>query len=47
MIVALNEGLILERLAGVERGHAELLAGIDRWLASLEARADAAEGREE
>ena len=39
LIVALNEGLILERLSGIERGHRELLAGIDRWLASLEGRA--------
>ncbi|HEV2150270.1 MAG TPA: TetR/AcrR family transcriptional regulator [Longimicrobiaceae bacterium] len=38
LIVALNEGIILERLSGIERGHRELLAGIDRWLASLEHR---------
>ena len=37
LIVALNEGIILERLSGIDRGHAELLAGIDRWLSSLEA----------
>ncbi len=44
LIVALNEGIILERLSGIERGHAELLAGIDRWLASLEERTDPPEG---
>lgn len=36
MIVALNEGIILERLAGVSRGHDELLDAIDRWLTTLE-----------
>ncbi len=36
LIVTVNEGLILERLSGIRRGHDELLAGIDRWLASLE-----------
>lgn len=43
LIVAVNEGIILERLSGIERGHGELLAGIDRWLDSLEARAAEAE----
>lgn len=41
LIVAVNEGLILERLSGVTRGHAELLAGIDRWLEELERKASA------
>lgn len=45
LIVALNEGIILERLSGIDRGHAELLSGIDRWLSSLEKRSPApAEG---
>lgn len=39
MIVALNEGIILERLSGITRGQDELLRGIDQWLASLEAGA--------
>jgi len=39
LIVTMNEGIILERLSGITRGHAELLAGIDRWLASMEERA--------
>lgn len=36
LIVTVNEGLILERLSGIERGHGELLEGIERWLSSLE-----------
>jgi AcrR family transcriptional regulator len=36
LIVTMNEGIILERLSGIYRGHDELLAGIDHWLASLE-----------
>lgn len=43
LIVAVNEGIILERLSGIERGHEELLGGIDRWLASLEQRAGGSE----
>jgi AcrR family transcriptional regulator len=44
LIVAFNEGLILERLSGIERGHGELLAAIDRWLRVREAEARAREG---
>lgn len=36
LIVAVNEGLILERLSGIDRGHDALLARIDDWLARLE-----------
>lgn len=36
LIVSVNEGLILERLAGMRRGHDELLDAIDRWLTTLE-----------
>lgn len=39
LIVALNEGMIMERLSGIRRGHDELLAAIDGWLARLEAEA--------
>ena len=39
LIVTLNEGIILERLSGIRRGHDELLAAIDGWLARLEAEA--------
>jgi len=39
LIVTVNEGIILERLSGVTRGHKDLLAGIDRWLESLEKKA--------
>ena len=31
-----QKGLLNERLLGFDRGHAELLSTIDRWLASLE-----------
>ena len=39
VIVTVNEGIILERLSGVTRGHKDLLAGIDRWLESLKKKA--------
>ncbi|MEX2570960.1 MAG: helix-turn-helix domain-containing protein [Gemmatimonadota bacterium] len=38
LIVAVNEGIMLERLSGVDSGHGALLAAIDRWLDELEAR---------
>lgn len=41
LIVAFNEGIILERLSGITEGHAELLQAIDRW---MEGRALADEG---
>lgn len=39
LIVTVNEGIILERLSGVTRGHKDLLTGIDHWLESLEKKA--------
>lgn len=36
LVATFNQGMILERLSGVTRGHAVLLRSIDRWLASLE-----------
>jgi len=36
LILTVNEGIILERLSGIDRGHAELLAAIDSWLERLE-----------
>lgn len=39
LIVTMNEGIILERLSGIDTGHDELLEGIDRWLRGLEAAA--------
>jgi AcrR family transcriptional regulator len=39
LVMQFNKGLLLERLLGFDRGHAELLAAIDGWLASLQARA--------
>jgi TetR/AcrR family transcriptional regulator len=32
LVITFNEGMILERLSGIETGHAELLAYIDGWL---------------
>jgi len=41
LVATFNEGIILERLSGITKGHAELLAMIDRWLVRLEeAKAD-------
>jgi len=39
LVATFNEGIMLERLSGISRGHAALLRSIDRWLASLEAGA--------
>ena len=36
LVATFNEGIILERLSGVEKGHAELLDWIDGWLAEGE-----------
>jgi TetR/AcrR family transcriptional regulator len=35
LIVAFNEGIILERLSGITEGHRELLEAIDGWLTAL------------
>lgn len=35
LVMQFNKGLLIERLLGFDRGHAEMLAAIDRWLASL------------
>jgi AcrR family transcriptional regulator len=32
LVMTQNEGLIFERLSGIQTGHAELLEWIDRWL---------------
>ncbi|HET7678306.1 MAG TPA: TetR/AcrR family transcriptional regulator [Candidatus Limnocylindrales bacterium] len=36
LVMAFNEGMIFERLAGIESGHAALLEWIDAWLATWE-----------
>jgi AcrR family transcriptional regulator len=36
LVMQFNKGLLFERLLGFDRGHAEMLAAIDGWLASLE-----------
>lgn len=38
LIVTMNEGIILERLVGIDRGHQQLLGAIDRWLTGLEGK---------
>lgn len=35
LVMQFNKGLLSERLHGFDRGHAEMLAAIDGWLASL------------
>ena len=37
LVVTFNEGMILERLSGINAGHSELLEWIDSWLAQQEA----------
>ncbi len=39
LVITFNEGIILERLSGVETGQAELLEWIDRWLEGRDDRA--------
>jgi AcrR family transcriptional regulator len=36
LVMQFNKGLLNERLLGFDRGHAELLAAVESWLASLE-----------
>ena len=36
LVMTFNEGMQLERMSGIDQGHAELLAVIDRWLTTLE-----------
>ena len=36
LVATFNEGMILERLSGIESGHAELLEWIDAWLVQKE-----------
>ena len=36
LVMTFNEGIVLERMSGIETGHASLLAMIDRWLVSIE-----------
>lgn len=40
LIMTLNEGIILERMSGVTRGHAPLLDAINRWLEGMERKAE-------
>lgn len=37
LVITFNEGIILERLSGIQTGHQELLAWIDAWLEGHEA----------
>jgi TetR/AcrR family transcriptional regulator len=38
LVVTFNEGMMWERLSGIDSGHAELLDWIDAWLEEQEAR---------
>jgi AcrR family transcriptional regulator len=38
LVITFNEGIIFERLSGIEAGHEELLDWIDDWMARREAR---------
>ena len=38
LVITFNEGIILERLSGIEAGHGELLDWIDGWLEAKEKR---------
>jgi AcrR family transcriptional regulator len=38
LVITFNEGIIFERLSGIETGQAELLAWIDGWLQGKEGR---------
>jgi AcrR family transcriptional regulator len=35
LVATFNAGLLLERLVGLDQGHQELIASMDRWLSSL------------
>ena len=37
LVATFNEGIMIERLSDISRGHAALLRAIDRWLVTLEA----------
>jgi TetR/AcrR family transcriptional regulator len=39
LVATFNQGIMLERLSDISEGHDSLLRSIDRWLASLEAKA--------
>jgi TetR/AcrR family transcriptional regulator len=36
LVITFNEGIMLERLSGIETGHADLLEWIDKWLTEKE-----------
>lgn len=36
LVMTFNEGVMLERMSGIDAGHRELMAMIDRWLTALE-----------
>jgi TetR/AcrR family transcriptional regulator len=38
LVITFNEGIIFERLSGIETGQAELLAWIDRWIQERDER---------
>ena len=36
LVITFNEGMIFERLSGIETGHAELLEWIEGWIQQKE-----------
>ena len=38
LVITFNEGIIFERLSGIETGQAALLQWIDEWLERIEER---------
>ena len=36
LVMTFNEGIFLDRMSGIDTGHASLLAMIERWLVSLD-----------
>jgi len=47
LVATFNQGIILERLVGVDSGHRALLASIDAWLVDLDAHAATEVGAKE
>jgi hypothetical protein len=40
LVMTFNQGIELERLSGIDKGHRELLEAVERWLSQLEEASD-------